>query len=257
MPRQRSPYTPYITMNLGLKLSIATLLTIATTGVASAQSIWTSAEAKAKLAKGLNASAEVEHRTTDGIDGTARWAGTVGLDYKLLTPLKVAVGYTLMTQHEEARTTKAGNIVSDYWQPKHRGFVSLTGSYKVGKFELSLRERYQYTYRTAINIDKFKADGITQKGHEWSPGKSKHALRSRFEVEYNIRKKCPFTPYVSYEIYNDLADGFAAMQMRYTAGCDYRITKQHSVGLAYRYIDKSDDDEVSGHVIGVNYSFKF
>lgn len=244
-------------MTIRKKLIVAALSALAGSAAVSAQSLWTEAEASKRLCRGLSASVELEHRTTDGVDGTARWAAGASVDYKVLKPLKLSLGYSFIMQHEEQRTTRTGKIVDSYWQPKHRGYFAVTGSYSVGHVGLSLRERYQYTYRTAKNVDKFLSDGVTPHGHEWVSGKSRHALRSRLQVEYNIRKKCPFTPYVSCEVYNDLADGMRATQWRYTAGCDYRFNKHHSVGLSYRYIDKSDDDEVSGHVIGIGYSFKF
>ena len=59
-----------------------------------AQSLWTSAEMKVKVAKGLNAFAEGEFRTHDGLSATERWAGTIGLDYKVLSFLKLTGGYT-------------------------------------------------------------------------------------------------------------------------------------------------------------------
>lgn len=36
----------------------------------------------------------------------------------------------------------------------------------------------------------------------------------------------------------------------------YKFNKKHSVSLFYRYIDKADDDEASGNVIGIGYKFK-
>ena len=240
-----------------LKITLLTVLsTLAGGTVANAQSIWTEVEAGKKIARGFSASVELEHRTTDGVDGTARWAAGASVDYKVIKPLKLSLGYTLIMQHQESRILNSGKVLEAYWQPKHRGYLSVTGSLNIGRFELSLRERYQYTYRTAKNVDRFLDDGITPAGHKWVPGKSRHTLRSRLQAEYS-KKKCPFMPYVSVEVYNDLAEGMDLDQMRYTAGCDYRFNKHHTVGLSYRFVDKSSDDEPSGHVIGVSYSFKF
>lgn len=220
-----------------------------------AQSLWTSAEAKMKIAKGLNAFAEGEFRTHDGMSSTERWAGTIGLDYKLYPFLKLTGGYTYIHQHTETEITKKGNIIPPYWQPKHRAFLSVTGSYKWKRFTFSLRERYQYTYRTEQSVPKFDEDGVTPKDDEWIEGKSKHVLRSRLEVEYNI-KKSKFTPFASFELYNSLSDAFEVDKSRYTIGTDYKISNKHAVSLFYRYIDKSDSDEDSGHVLGIGYKFK-
>ena len=81
-------------------------------------------------------------------------------------------------------------------------------------------------------------------------------LRSRLQVEYDI-KGVPFEPYASVEMYNDF-DGFKIKKMRYTIGGDYKINKQHSIGLYYRHQDFSGDDEgESTHILGVGYKFKF
>lgn len=111
-----------------------------------AQGLWTSAEMKFRMTKGLSGYVEGEYRTADGLDGTERWAASAGLDYKLSRWLKMTAGYTYIHRHVESRVTKKGNIVSDYWQPRHRASFALTGSYSWNRFTFSLRERYQYTY---------------------------------------------------------------------------------------------------------------
>ena len=238
--------TRVIFMNILLAMSFSSL---------KAQSLWTSAEMEMKIAGALNGFVEGEYRTHDGFSSTERWAGTVGLEYKAADYLKITGGYTYIHQQTELETTKKGNIIPAYWQPRHRVFFAATGSYKWKRFAFSLRERYQYTYRTEQYVPKFDEDGITPKDDEWVEGKSKHIFRSRFEVEYNIRKS-KFKPFISYELYNSLSDGFAVDKSRYTVGTDYKFNKKHSVSLYYRYIDKSDDDEASGHVIGIGYKLK-
>jgi hypothetical protein len=221
----------------------------------SGQSLWTSAEVKMKLVDNLGGYVEGEYRSSDGLDGTQRWAGSVGLDYKIVKALKVSTGYTFIYQHEESETTKKGNIVSDYWQPKHRFTFDLTGSYDWNRFSFSLRERYQMTHRTEKSVAKYGSDGVTQKSDELIEAATKHVLRSRLEAEYNI-KKSRFTPFASVEFYNSLQEGFDLKKTRYTIGSDYKLNKKNVFSLYYRYIDKSDSDEQSGHVIGVGYKFK-
>lgn len=222
----------------------------------SAQSIWTSAEAKYKVTKNLGVSAEGEYRTNDGVSATGRWDVSIGADYKILKQLKFSTGYTFIRQRVEKEVTKKGNIIPAYWQPKHRFYADLTGSYDWNRFTFSLRERYQYTYRTEQSVPKFDSDGVTPKSDEEIAAKSKHVMRSRIGIEYSIRKS-NFTPYVTCEFYNSLNDGFDLDKIRYTVGSDYKFDKHNSVTLYYRYIDKDDSDETAGHVIGVGYKFKF
>lgn len=229
---------------MALALSVATV---------SAQSLWTSAEIKGGIAKKVNAFGEIENRTTDGIDGTQRWSGRVGLDYKPLSWLKLAADYTFIYQHEDSRTTKKGNIVDSYWQPRHRLGLSATGSIDCGNFTFSLRERYQYTYNTEKTVAKYSGSDGSSKNDEVIEAESKHTLRSRLGVEYNIRK-CPITPFASAELYSDLSDAFATDKARYTVGAEWKISKQHSLELFYRFIDDHNNDNLN--VIGLGYKFK-
>lgn len=219
-----------------------------------AQSLWTSAEMKAKIANGLSGYVEGEFRTTDGLGGTERWAASAGLNYNICSWLKMSAGYTYIHRHVDGRITKKGNIVSDYWQPRHRASFSLTGNYSWNRFTFSLRERYQYTYRTEQSVPKWDGDDGSEKQNELIEASHKHVLRSRLKVEYNIRKS-GFTPFASFELYNSLSD-FQCEKSRWTVGTDYAFNKRHSISAFYRYIDRSDDDDANGHVIGVGYSFK-
>ena len=232
---------------IAFALAAATLPTMA-------QSLWTTVEAEKKIVGNLGAYAELEYRTHDGMESTERFSGTVGLEYKIFKFLKANAGYSYIHQQTEDEVTKKGNFIPAYWQPRHRGFFALTGSYKWKNFEFSLRERYQYTYRTEQSVDKFDEDG-DRKADELVEGKGKHILRSRLEVEYKI-KKCDITPFISYELYSGLQNAMATDKMRYTVGASYKINKKHSVNAYYRYIDHSDDDESAGHIIGIGYKIK-
>ena len=87
-------------------------------------------------------------------------------------------------------------------------------------------------------------------------GKGKNQLRSRLQIAYD-KKRALLTPYVSVELYNKMA----IEKIRYTAGCDFNITKQHSLGIFYRYqnmknVDE-DDYDPNMHYLGLGYKFKF
>lgn len=219
-----------------------------------AQSLWTSAEMKFGIVSNLSANVGGEYRTQDGLSGTERWSLSAGLDYKLCSFLKLSADYKYIYRHKDSRVTNKGNIVSDYWQPHHRVGVSLTGSYRWNRFTFSLRERYQYTYRTEQSVAKYDGDDGSAKSDEIVETKSKHVLRSRLKAEYSIRKS-GFTPFASCELYNSLSD-FTHEKARYTIGTEYKINKKHSVNAFYRYIDTSDDDDTSKNVIGVGYQFE-
>ena len=81
--------------------------------------------------------------------------------------------------------------------------ASLTGTYKFqNNLRLSLRERWQYTYRPEKTVTRWDFDNSW-----WEDkvrlGKGKNQLRSRLQLEYD-KKKALLTPYASVELPNKL-----------------------------------------------------
>ena len=149
--------------------------------------IWTSAEVKKKIFPGFDASVEGEFRTRDGVDNVERWSAGAGVAYRITSFLKADGGYTFIYSHRPGEMTKKGNYVSDYWSPRHRMYLSLTGKLNWQRFEFSLRERYQYTYRTSQFVSKYDGDDGSQKADEEITGKGKNVLRSRLQAEWILR----------------------------------------------------------------------
>lgn len=255
--------------------------------------VWTSIEGSTKLNKKLELSLEGEYRTQDMSAMTERVSGAVNLSYKdknFLPFLKADVGYTFMYMQymgetevkyqtddegdyildaEEELIPKHMNVDEAYWTARHRATASLTGSFKLGRFKFSLRERYQYTYRMAAECNRtryyyFYFPPIMEDWDMENPeymvdeklAKSDHKLRTRLQVSYDI-KKCPFEPFAEVEIYNELDNTFAFDKVRYTVGTEYKINKENKLKVFYRYQDYADIDEVSGHVLGLGYAFEF
>lgn len=215
--------------------------------------LWSSISAEKKITKQWSAAAEVEYRSLPGFDGTDRVSIGLSADYQILPYVKVDAGYIFMNCHSEERWTAKKNFIPAYWYFRHRTFVSATGKMKFGMFTISLRERWQYTYRPEKSVPKFEADGETPKADEVVKGKGINVLRSRLLVEYNI-KPIKLSPYASIELYHS---GKGLDKTRYTVGIQYKITKKHSVEAYYRYQDHSDEDEMDGNIIGLGYKYKF
>lgn len=218
--------------------------------------IWTSAEVRKKIFPGFDASIEGEFRTRDGLKNVERGTLAAGVAYRITPYLKADAGYTFIYSHRPGETTKKGNYVSDYWSPRHRMYLSLTGKLTWNRFDFSLRERYQYTYRTSQMVSKYDGDDGSQKADEEITGKGKNVLRSRLQVEWNI-KKSNFAPYASCELYHSMSDSWTLDKTRWTVGTGYKINKKNSLDFFYRYQNHSDDDETNGHVVGAGYKFKF
>lgn len=252
-----------------IRLRFLTALAIAGAVSLTASAQGLSGEASVKYATPLHfdVSAGVDYRTTDGFKDTDQWSVDAGLSGKIIKGLKWGVGYNFIQDHYPSSISKGGYNVSAYWVTKHRAYAGLTGSLKLGKkFTLSLRERYQYTYRNPLDVPRFD-DGVPA-GNKHVDAKSKHVLRSRLELSFKPYKKCRFEPYVSYEVYSLLKSvnhtdktstgGTFADKRKATAGCSYKIDKHNSIELFYRYVYTSDpDDRDASHLIGVGYSLKF
>ena len=225
------------------------------------------AEAEKSLSKKLSVNAEAELRTRNDFKTIDRWSGALGMEYKVSKWLKADVGYTLLYDNFREKLT-ASYWRPSYWGVRHRLNASLTGSYKLGGvLRLSLRERWQYTYRPSATTDRYYFDDYpattwTGSMDGWTPtekvrsGKGKNQLRSRLQLEYD-KKKATFKPYTSVELYNSLG----IEKVRYTLGTDIKLAKQHSLGIYYRFQDQRhvDDEDAAPdmHYLGVGYKLKF
>lgn len=234
--------------------------------------VWTGASITKKLSHRWSVEAEGEFRTQDALNKVDRWSGSLGADYKLMKYLKLGASYTfLYTYNMDKWDGKYDddelvgyNVTKAYWMPKHRFCFDATGSYGWKRFEFSLRERVQYTHNDSKtdSKDKMRFYGITDslflKGTEDKTidTKDKWSLRSKFKIEYNIRRSS-LAPFVSCEMYNDLKDQFAYQQLKIEVGSEIKINKHNSVDVSYLYCTSSDDDEPDGHILCVNYAYKF
>ena len=132
-----------------------------------------SAELDWKMTNALHLSIEEEARLYDMSFG--KMYTTAALSYKFGRHLKVGAGYSYI-----------GALDDDVWKSRHRGFADVTGSVRVGDFKISLRERFQATYK-AYDINTFQKP------------QTAYALKSRLKVVYDI-PHCAWAPYVSTEL---------------------------------------------------------
>lgn len=217
------------------------------------------ADVKKSITKDFSIGFGADLRTRNNFKTMDRWSVGINADYKLTDWLKVDAGYKLLnTNFREDINLKCSGAYNSlrpsYWGIKHRFYASLTGSYKfANNIKLSLRERWQYTYRPEKTVQRWDYDD-----EEWEDkvrgGHAKNQLRSRFQIEY-APKKALFTPYANIELYNS----WGLDKVRYNIGTDIRLDKHHSLGVFYRYqnVHDDDDDTPNMHYLGVGYKFKF
>ncbi len=218
---------------------------------------------------GLSASAEIGFRANNDLRNVDRWSAGVGLNYDLFNWLEVGVGYTYIYSYagEERKenykrngTWEGYNLTRGYWRSKNRFTFSLKSGFDAGRFSFSLRERYQLTGYNSVGVTKDKyrfnvvrdesgnvVDQIPQGGYpemgvaDHKESKSKEYLRSKVGASYNIRH-CPVDPFVSVEFENNLREAFKLDEVRYSAGVEWKISKQVNLSGCYHFNKGSDAD---------------
>lgn len=215
-----------------------------------------------KIAKDLNLEAGIEMRLKSDFQTVDRMQTSIGISYEPSKYLTVGADYILINTHEPG-----------YWEkPRHRANVNVEGSLKVGRFDLSLRERVQTTFRTD-SVNRFE---------KMNP---EVVLRSRLKAEYKIRHS-RWTPYLMFELNNTLNapsvvhnykdDPYSTecfvSRYRLGVGAKFRIDRHNRLDFFYYFdydrgynIDyKGNKGDLKGylqendyrHIFGISYKFK-
>lgn len=262
---------------LPLLLFVAPLTLLAEGG------LWLETGLEKRLNKQWSAEFSLGHRQESNFVQPTRWNVALAVNYKLLPSLKLTAGYQYIYDHKEEEgkvnlTPKQNingyNVDAAFWRPRHRLHLDATYKWKLSKrWSFSLRERYQLTHNLEATTtewkyrDRYDQGAYTYQGQrfdrltaepELKKASTKHYLRSRFKVEHNL-KGLPLNPFLTYEMANNLAEGFDIVRHRFTLGSEWRISKQHSLSAAYLHqIGSSDSDsEAPLHIIDLGYVFKF
>ena len=242
-----------------------------------------------KIAKGFDAGLEARYHQTDNFQSTDRWSIGFTLSKRLYRNdaktfnVKASVGYKYMNVYHAWSTKYKGdlttvedgldpqyylnnyhnfNLSNSYVDSRDRATVSLQASYEIGRFKIALRECYQYTYTDSVTFSKEK---YRYKNDAWKPveivqdGKSasqSQMLRSKISLDYDI-PHWKYDPFISYELFNSIDNGFKADKSRITAGVEFSFNKKHNFDLAYMWQNQHDDDEPAGSFICIGCKFDF
>ena len=238
------------------RLLIATVICLFSVSPMRAQSddfgIWTDVNVEKELGNYWELEGGIEFRTRDKVREADRWSANVGASYRLTDWLKASAGYSLLYDNRYKLNAK-GNKYADYWSVRHRFSVSLTASKTFGRLSVSLRERWQYTYRPEKTVMRYYVSSGAEDGEHTFNAKGKNVWRNRLQLKYRINKR--WRPYANAE--TNVSNGLD--KIRYTAGTEIRLTKQHWLDAKYIYQHVYDDDDEEGnlHVIGIGYTYKF
>lgn len=238
---------------------IVAVLMVAVSLPMSAQSddfgMWGELNIEKKLSDKWSLGGGLEYRSRDNVKTTDRFSVGIDASYKITDWLKASAGYSLLDDHRYKENEK-GTKYADYWGLRHRFNVSLTASHSFGKLNVSLRERWQYTYRPEKTVQRYYTSASSHEAgeeadeHTYS-GKGKNVWRNRLQLKYKLNTT--WRPYANAEMY--VANGID--KMRYAAGTEIRLNKNHSFDVKYMYQHPyGDDSESNRHIIAIGYTLK-
>ena len=177
------------------------------------------------------------------------------------------------------------SLYDSYKNSRHRIYGSLQGSLELDRFKVSLREMLQYTYigSASYQVTKYRVGSDYKAEDKWDPDEDwtnkqytkigssdyyykngiknkaashNYVLRSRINMAYDI-PHWKYDPFVSFELFNGLDDGFKVEKTRLTTGFDFSFKKKHNFEVAYMWQNQHDDDEPAGSFICLGYKYEF
>ena len=210
-----------------------------------------------KLARGLHISLEEEIRMDNNFGSFDRFHTTLGLSYKVNDYLKLGVGYAMINPY----SSSDGAFKSS----RHRLMLDATGSLRFGDWRLSLRERFQATYRSGdMNEYQNPRTALTLKSRLKLSYKGLRRLEPYAYVELRNTLNAPVIS-ASYDGTNYLTSalsqygeagwfidswtGMYVNRVRGSIGFEYRLSKASRIDislLADRIVDKVVDANAEG-----------
>lgn len=228
-----------------------------------------------KIVKGLDLDLQEEVRLRNNMGRFDRSKTDIELSYKTCPYVKLGLGYTFSVLYKDGR--KKTNY-QNYWTFRHRVLANVMFMIPMGRWELSLRERFQAVFRT---------DTLYNLNEVVNP--SMH-LRTRVRLQYKAFSK-PLKPYMYVEMYNPLNQPDYIKENRYWVdkclgtkswryidevdariGLQWRLTAGSSLDFYYQfeYVMNTDFDvkpvkeiiectrEFSyNHIVGISYNYQF
>ena len=179
-------------------------------------------EADAKLASGLHLLAHEEARVYSGGDDILRFYTGIGLEYKVLSFLKVGAEYELINRQQYE--TDDNDATYRVWDVRHRGTFYLTGTFDAGDWRFGLKETLRLTHRPG-DMNTLQAP------------RNALSLKSKASVKYRGWGKV--VPFAAFELRNTL--NAAAYSGTYNASATEkadRYLNEAFLGYRHAYINR-------------------
>ena len=185
---------------------------------------WTSFKLSQKVYKRTNISVKEGLRFRENSTLLSKTFTDVKLSHRIKkTDLEFSAGYRFSDEYSI-------DFSSEY---KHRYYFDFSSKYDYKRFNIALRDRFQYQG----NNSSFKP-----------------LFRQKIELSYNVRKT-PFEPYIQFEFFLNFDDQFE--KLRYTVGFSYPILKKMNANLFYRIQQELNSSNPENFfILGTSLSYK-
>ena len=179
----------------------------------------TKVEADAKLARGLHLSAHEEARFYFNTEDIMRFYTGIGLEYKVLSFLKVGAEYEYIHRQKFDSEEKVYE-----WSPRHRGNFFLTGTFKTTDWQFGLKETFRMTYRPGeMNLYQAPRTALV--------------LKHKASVKYLGLGSV--VPYAAFEVRNTLNDvAYSGTYVANATANKDRYQNEQFLGYTHAYVNR-------------------
>jgi hypothetical protein len=207
--------------------------------------VWASVSTEKNLTERISVGTEFEFRSSGLSLKRERLGMQISGDYELFNNFKLGTGYSYLNVEDDYRFTN--DSIRVHYQNRHRLYLQMSYRFKFGRFNLSLRERAQWTFKDETDRIRIYPGYPPVIGINSNRINPDLVWRNRAKLSYNI-PKFPITPSLSFETYyllnepeelrvynNDESDYRTTSaffsKLRYTLALEYKINKKNSVEL--------------------------
>ncbi len=239
-----------------------------------------------KIKKGLHLTFEEEIRADENFAELNRLQTSLGLTYKPVSWLKLGMGYTLINPYKTDKQLDDDSSYTGFWAPRHRVYGEITGYYKLGDFQFSLRERLQFTHNADASANVYQSNpnalalksriGVKYKGWTMVEPSLSFEVRTALNDPWGTTSGSLQTNKSGKTYYAYTPSGYTHVynnRYRVNLGAEIKLTKQHSL-KPYVLLDALGDYEIDTNsegtrlfsaayndyfmvTVGIGYTFSF
>jgi hypothetical protein len=195
--------------------------------------LWTNATVEKKITKDLDVVFTEEFRFNENVTQLESFFSDIGAEYSIVKGFKCGLFYRFINKR---------NLDGSYSQA-HRFYGDLSYKQKIKRFEAGYRIRLQVQYK---EVNRSETGNVPD-----------CYIRQKLHFGYNTKSR--FDPYIDSELWYLMSPRWCGFDnVRITAGTTVRITKSHSLDLAWIYQKEFNvANPVTDYIFFIGYKFSF